>query len=420
MTAPRHTASQPPVPGFVLVDDSLARTFAPFALTRPVGELRAGGALIRHRWMQALGLPCAGFIAAPHLDAFEELDAPRAVTGVLPVGTVLVNARCAPALRPGASGAPASWLCEGRVAAVRLREPLDVSALDRAGGPDALFSKLPALAGGSAKLDGWWLDAVWDLVRHLNPMLAADAVAMMPPAGAQRPGSLVVIGAHSVHVEEGATVEPLVVVDASAGPVLVRRGAVVQAFTRLVGPCIIGEDSVVSGGRVASSSIGDRCKVNGELNSVIFIGHANKGHDGFVGHSVIGRWANLGAGTITSNLKNSYGEVTIKVPSGERKTGLQFLGSLLGDHAKTGIGTRLTTGCVVGAGASVFGGGVTPKYVPPFAWGAELAGAWETFALDRFLVVAERVMGRRQVELTDGARAQLAAAHAARDKRDAR
>jgi hypothetical protein len=105
--------------------------------------------------------------------------------------------------------------------------------------------------------------------------------------------------------------------------------------------------------------------------------------------------------------------VSCWTPTGLRETGLQFLGSLIGDHAKTGIGTRLTTGCVVGAGANVVVDGVTPKAVPPFAWGAP--PAWETYDLERFLSVAERVMARRGVQLTDGGRAQLRAAHATRD-----
>lgn len=400
-------------PSFVLVDDATARGFEPFALTRPAGELLAGGAFVRRRWVQALGLPCAGFIGAPHLDAFAEFDAPPAARGMLPAGTILANARCAPRLARVGAGAPGSWLCDGRVAAVRLREPIDAEQLRRdPRAADAAFTQPATLSGTSAKLDGWWFDGPWDLVKHLNAMLEADALAMMPATGAQVPDGVTILGGHPVHVESGAHVEPLVIIDATAGPVLVRRGASVQAFTRLAGPCIIGEDATVLGGRVGSCSIGERAKVNGELNSVIFLGHANKGHDGFVGHSVVGRWANLGAGTITSNLKNSYGQVSLRTPQGARATGMQFLGSLIGDHAKTGIGTCLTTGCLIGAGANLFGSSMPPKAVPPFAWGEGTSALDASFALDRFLIVAQRVMARRQVELGDAMRAQLEAAHA--------
>jgi UDP-N-acetylglucosamine diphosphorylase/glucosamine-1-phosphate N-acetyltransferase len=194
--------------------------------------------------------------------------------------------------------------------------------------------------------------------------------------------------------------------------VLVLRDARVSAFTRLVGPCVIGEHAIVAGGNVTGCSIGEHARVHGELSTSIVIGHANKAHDGFVGHSVIGRWANLGAGTITSNLKNNYGEVSLWTSRGTQRTGLQFLGAFIGDHAKTGIGTRLTTGCVVGAGANVFGNAMPPKFVPPFAWGD--VPPFAQFEREKFLEVAERVMGRRGVMLADGERRALEAAWARR------
>src|SRR5207244_3610941 len=120
---------------------------------------------------------------------------------------------------------------------------------------------------------------------------------------------------------------------------------------------------------VRACAIGPRVNARGELSHCVFLGYGNKAHDGFVGHSVIGRWANLGAGTVTSNLKNTYGRVRLDIGGTMLETGLQFLGSLVGDHAKTAIGTLLSTGTVIGTGANVFEGVRPPKYVPPFAWG---------------------------------------------------
>ena len=148
----------------------------------------------------------------------------------------------------------------------------------------------------------------------------------------------------------------------------------------------------------------------------VFIGHANKGHDGFVGHSILGRWVNLGAGTITSNLKNTYGTVAMWTTDGIRDTGLQFAGTFFGDHAKTGIGLRLTTGCVIGAGANVMDA-MPPKAVAPFAWGAR--APYATFDDVKFLETAERVMARRGTVLDERHRAHLGRvkAHAERDVR---
>jgi hypothetical protein len=118
---------------------------------------------------------------------------------------------------------------------------------------------------------------------------------------------------------------------------------------------------------------------------------------------------NFGAGTTTSNLKNTYGSVQLWTPTGLRDTGLQFLGSLVGDHAKTGIGTMLTTGCVIGTGANIFGADTSPKFVPPFSWGDR--EPYDRYDRDKFFEVAERMMVRRHVELSDAARRQLAAAY---------
>lgn len=392
--------------GFVLYDDAAARDFAPFALTRPAGELRAGAWLTRERWARALDASAMGFVSGTHLRDFAEFEAPPASVGHIAAGTWLVNARCAPTIGALAIKNSTVIRCAGRVAAVKLAA--DLPLVDLADG--AL--SLDALAHGTeATCDGWWLEHVWDLIGLLPVMLLADAQALLPHSPDAH--SITVMGRNAVHVDASATIEPYVVADTSGGPVVIQRGAHVYSFTRLVGPCVIGEDSTLMGGRFATVSVGPHAKLNGEMSVCIVIGHANKGHDGFVGHSVLGRWSNLGAGTITSNLKNSYGEVSLWTPNGVTRTGLQFVGSLIGDHVKTGIGLRLSTGSVIGAGANVFGARIPPKVVPPFAWGD--GEPWETFALDRFLTVATRVMGRRKVVMPANGGAHWARVFAARD-----
>jgi hypothetical protein len=141
------------------------------------------------------------------------------------------------------------------------------------------------------------------------------------------------------------------------------------------------------------------------MQSTVLLGYGNKVHDGFLGHSVVGRWVNLGAGTTTSNLKNTYGSVRLSVAGERLETGRQFLGTLFGDYAKTAIGTLLDTGTVVGTGANVFGAVRPPKYVPPFAWGQDGARVER----DGFLTVVSRTLPRRNVDVTDAVRASLAA-----------
>jgi len=407
-----------------LYDDAVARGFEPFATSRPLGEMRAGALLIRERWELVLGMECGGFVSAPHLDGFAEYDAPPFVGGqALAVGTWLVNARALPFLDgPAIAVSPSAMVLTigGRIAARRLdAETRDEGVLAAlADGSHVLTHDraLPDGTGDAAEaldVGGVWLDEIWDLIGTLHPLLTRDlpALAARWPMTTQHTGSgslATILGAHPVYVEAGATIEPMSVFDTNAGPVLLRRGAQVQAFTRVIGPCYVGRDSVVTADRIAGSSIGDSCRVHGELSTSILVGHSNKGHDGFVGHSVLGRWVNLGAGTITSNLKNTYGTVALWTPDGVRDTGLQFLGTMFGDHVKTGIGLRLTTGCVLGAGANVLDT-MPPKAVAPFSWGA---APYKPFTVTKFVQTAERMMARRGVPLSERSREWWTSVHA--------
>ncbi|MEO8619734.1 MAG: putative sugar nucleotidyl transferase [bacterium] len=394
-----------------LYDDACARTFQPFALTRPAGEMRAGALLVRERWTRALGASVVGHITSPHLTGFEEPGAAPVVnSGVLPKGSWLANARFAPAL---AALRESNEVMSGdKLAAVRLANDVDVDALREGTANIGSFAYQSGTQQAVSPSEGWWMNEVWDYIAHLVPMLTDDLPQLGVGMSTELPAGCIRVGGHAVHVDAGANVEAAVCFDVTAGPILVRAGAHVQAFTRLVGPLYIGADTVVTTDRIAASSIGDVCKVHGELSNTIFIGHANKGHDGFVGHSILGRWVNLGAGTITSNLKNTYGTVQLWTPDGVRETGLQFLGTLFGDHAKTGIGLRLTTGTVLGAGANVYGSVMPPKVVAPFSWGE--AGMFAEYRLEKFLDVADRMMSRRHVTLAAAGRAQLSAAFGAR------
>ena len=386
-------------------DDERARQFEPLALTRPACELRAGTSLIRHRWERATSLRSAGFISGGHLVQFEEGDAPPAAApkSEIPAGDVIVNARFVVPLDLKVEHFDL-LMSEGAACAVRLARPLPVSQF--ASGKVDIGSIQTSLGG--KKIAGRWINDVWDFIGTLADQLTEDIPLRGKSLDAAAKVTATTMGDHGIFVEEGAEIGPQVVLNASQGPILIRKGAVISPFTHLVGPVSVGRDSQILGDRVATSSIGDHCKVRGEFSSCIMLGHSNKGHAGFVGHSYIGRWVNLGALTTTSNLKNTYGPIQIWTPAGVRNTGQQFLGTLFGDHAKTGIGTMLGTGTVMGAGANVFGT-TAPKVVPPFAWGN--AEPYDTYDVTKFLAVAERVMQRRHVELSDKTRKQLEEAH---------
>ena len=400
-----------------LYDDARARTFEPFASTRPISELVAGAALIRERWKTVLQPASTHFLAGPRHAHFDEGDATQPGEGQIPAGAVIVNARCVPALPldiPNArrrAAACSMWRNGERLAAVRIKESIDAAAF--ADGSLAL-DDLASGTGGIGNVEGWWLDEVWDLVRYLPDQLTADIAAYASQPYIRRPAlpeHVTVLGTHPIIVLGETVLEPHVVLDASAGPILINDASHVRAFSRITGPCYIGRGVQVMGGDITGCSIGDVCKVRGELSSTVFLGYANKGHDGFVGHSYLGRWVNLGAGTVTSNLKNTYGSVALWTPGGVRDSGMQFLGTLFGDHVKTGIGLRLSTGTVLGAGANVYDA-MPPKAVAPFSWGG--GTPYAVYRADKFLETAERMMSRRHVELSDRARRHLMAVHEGR------
>lgn len=389
-------------------DDERARTFEPFALTRPACELRAGALTMRQRWERVTGLETAGFIGAAHLRDFDEPGGPSSITsGEIPAGSILVNSRFAISL----DAQPKKFdilMNDGVGCAIRLARALPVVNIAD-GKPD--LGSLQTSFGGR-NVSGRWVGEVWDYIGTLADQLKEDIPTLakgmkLSPAPA---GST--MGGGWVFIDASADISPYVVFDTTDGPILVQEGAVIHPFSRLVGPLSIGSHSQVMGDRVATSSFGDWSKVRGEVSNSIVLGYSNKGHEGFLGHSYLGRWVNLGALTTTSNLKNTYGNVQLWTPAGLRDSGQQFLGTMFGDHVKTGIGMMLSTGTVLGAGANIYGSHAPPKAVPPFSWGDD--EPYGDYDLEKFLITAERMMERRNVTLTDKAKSQLRASHAAR------
>ena len=260
-----------------------------------------------------------------------------------------------------------------------------------------------ARATATVEIHGISIVGAWDILTASEEFLPADTADFARHPGDEIPDGSIVIGDPSDVVLLGARVEPNVVFDTRGGSIVLQSDSYVKGGTRFEGPVYVGPETQILGGLIKNSTIGPRCKLHGEIQSSVFVGYANKVHDGFVGHSVLGRWVNLGAGTTTSNLKNTYGPVRLHVGEERIETGLPNVGTILGDHAKVAIGTYFDTGTIVGTGANVFGRSRPPKYVPPFAWG--LGG--DRMTKDGFVATAERVMPRRKIEFTDPVRQHL-------------
>ena len=366
--------------------------WAPFAGVRPIAELRAGAFLIRDRWRRLVNADLAGVIS-PATPRFADVGSLPIVDGGSVVG---------PAIVAQSTFAPIG---------TDLVLPPGVTALTAGGATVAwLLSPGQAWTGPEGVTDGFEirgmsLDQTADLIGACERLLEDDCATFRDDIGGTVPPGCVVLGDPAGLVVRTPSVEPHVVFDVRKGPIVLEADSVVRAGTRLEGPLYVGPHTWLLGGAIRSSAIGPHCRVHGELATSVLLGYSNKSHDGFVGHSVIGQWTNLGAGTITSNLKNTYGQLRLDLPNGRLETGRTLLGSLIGDHAKTGIGTLLSTGTVVGAGANVLAGRL-PRYLKPFLWDPQ-----QHVTLEGFLTIARRVMPRRGVDVTAEIEASLVSLH---------
>ncbi len=205
----------------------------------------------------------------------------------------------------------------------------------------------------------------------------------------------------NIFIEEGATIKAAIL-NAENGPIYIGKNTEIQEGSMIRGPFALCEGSTINMGAKlrGDTTVGPHSKVGGEVSNAVIFGYSNKGHEGFLGNSVIGEWCNLGADTNTSNLKNNYAPVKLwdYTKGGFANTGLQFCGLMMGDHSKCGINTMFNTGTVIGVGANVFGDGYPRNFIPSFAWGG--AAGFSTFQFSKFEEVAIAVMGRRKIAWT--------------------
>ena len=416
-------------------DDRTAALF-PLARTRAAYDLRLGMRTLLQTTRAAFGQPPtllhARPLVRPVTAAENDLDAPERLPE--DVGVLFVNGRfiaeegdALQALREGVrSGQARAFFANEQerttlVAAYvpRAAETLPSDLLQQpALGPDA-FADLPETTLPDVPLAGR-LPALLDA---LVPALHRDFDAHTNGLNIyERPGADLQDGARLVageriFVAPGATVRPGATLSAEDGPIYVGEDATVMENAVVRGPVFIGSKSEVKpGAHLEASALGYYCKVGGEVEGTILQSLSNKAHSGFLGDSYLGRWCNLGAGTITSNLKNDYGEVSVwnGQTGAIEGSGRQFAGLFMGDHAKCGIGTCFNTGTVVDVFANLFDPqGFPPRYVPPFSWGRPRDGfskdGFADYRLAKALRVAKAVMARRDRTLTQAQRRLLKA-----------
>ena len=257
---------------------------------------------------------------------------------------------------------------------------------------------LPELGGNlpTHQIEAATIEYPWDLVTHNENLIRDDFAAL--GKGGIREGKVDSLARlfpeENIYLGPKSKIEPFCNLDASGGPIYIDKGATISSHTRVEGPAYIGEETIITGGKIREGcSIGPGCRVGGEVEATIFEGFANKYHSGFLGHSYIGEWVNLGALTTNSDLKNNYKSVRVQLGEDSIDTGVIKVGTFIAEHTKTGIGTLFNTGTVVGVGCNIFGGGLPPKYIPSFLWGGK--GSFSEHKLAKFLETVKVVMKRR-------------------------
>lgn len=263
------------------------------------------------------------------------------------------------------------------------------------------------------------IDYPWDVVSFRDLVLDHDMSILLKRATQPLPPGVIGINVERIIMHPEATIYPGVVLDAGDGPIVIDDDALIRPGAIIRGPAYIGPRSSVLDHALikAHTAIGPACKVAGEIGGTIFQGYANKAHDGHLGDSWVGEWVNLGAGTTNSNLLNTYGEIVAAMPTGytgageRHRTGLQFLGAILGDHVKTAICTKLMTGSIIGTGAMLATTAAAPTNVAPFSWLTDERS--QMYRLSKFIEVMQAVMARRKVEASAAYMARLSETHRA-------
>ncbi|HID96151.1 MAG TPA: transferase [Candidatus Latescibacteria bacterium] len=385
-----------------IFEDAGFRKLLPLVYTRPVYELRCGVMTLREKIVRQ-------YQGATHLLHCRDylVDVLRQSIPEVPVNQLVgdkclfINGRVLTGSDFGRripiEGPDEVYVMGDTVVAARL-SGRSLSELD--------LSKplgLDLFSGPRTQIEVDLITYPWDLIHHNTKQIEEDCgvLASLGRIEGNLDKGVHLLDRSNIYIAEGAFVKAGAVLDAEEGPIFIDQGAKVLPNAVIEGPVYIGRNSLVRVGAkiLEGTSIGPVCKVGGEVEESIIHGYSNKQHDGFLGHSYVGMWVNLGAGTTNSDLKNNYGNVRVWVDGELVDSGSMFVGLTMGDHSKSAINTSFNTGTVVGIACNIFGSGMPPKFVPSFSWGG--SEGLTTYDPTKGIEVCRKVMARRKVEMTE-------------------
>ncbi|CAM3493230.1 GlmU family protein [Aequorivita lipolytica] len=370
---------------YILFDGNVRNQLLPFTFTRPVADIRVGILTIREKWEFFLGFTTTSVTEDYLSEKYPFLELEK---------NILINASFLPS--------------ENLVNIIKGLEENQAIFFDDE--PIAFYTK------EGQEVDFETFDIIqyehkdvlrieysWDIFSKNGEAIIRDFEMITKGRDSQPiPKGIWTKKPENIFIEEGATVE-FCTLNASEGPIYIGKDAEIMEGSMVRGPFALCENSTLKMGTkiYSNTTIGPQSKVGGEVNNSVIFGYSNKGHDGFLGNSVVGEWCNLGADTNNSNLKNNYAEVRLwdYETEGFARTGLQFCGLMIGDHSKCGINTMFNTGTVVGVSANIFGSGFPRNFIPSFSWGG--SGGFTTYKTDKAFEVAKVVMGRRNIEFSE-------------------
>ncbi len=370
---------------YILFDGSVRKALLPFTYTRPVADIRVGILTIREKWEKRLGSTTTT-ITEEYLE--EKFPMVEMEENVMINGSILPTDELVEKVK-GLSNNQAIFYQDELVAffSTDTQEVANFDDFEQIHFSDKLIQ----------------IKNTWDIF-SMNAQAIQNDFDFLTEGrkSADIPDTIQCVNKQDIFIEDGAKLT-FASLNASNGPIYIGSNAEIMEGCVVRGPFALCDNSTLkmSAKIYGGTTIGPHSKVGGEVNNSVVFGYSNKGHDGFLGNSVIGEWCNLGADTNNSNLKNNYAEVKLWSYETGRfaKTGLQFCGLMMGDHSKCGINTMFNTGTVVGVSANIFGTGFPRNFVPSYSWGG--ASGFTTYQMNKVKEVATAVMIRRGLEFDE-------------------
>ncbi|MBL6950482.1 MAG: GlmU family protein [Bacteroidales bacterium] len=369
---------------YILFDESIVRTnLLPLAFMRPVADIRVGILTIREKWEKYLGVKTSSLTDGYLSQKFPII---KEDNNILINGSVCPDAAMVKAIENLQHDQTLAY--DDTIIAIRVTaKDLDAPGESSSEGIEEVELKKAPLK----------ISHTWDIFSK-NDLALREDFSLITKGRKSQPLSDTnhVFGAKNIFIEKGARVE-CAILNATDGPIYIGADANVMEGAMLRGPVAVCEGTQIKMGAkiYGASTFGPECRIGGEVNNSVFFGYGNKAHDGFVGHSVISEWCNLGADTNTSNLKNTYDEIRVWSYGKMTfvNTHLQFCGLIMGDHSKSSIDSMFNTGSVVGINANIFGSGFSRNFIPSFSWGS--TAGHSVYDLNKAIEVAAAVYKRR-------------------------